>query len=158
MTEEELAELRERIRQEELQKLQDKETELAEERKRIRGELETELREQFERRQKLVEFADEICGGDAGLSAKPEDVVAALEAVPAAIQEAMQALLRAKVVDFSERGSGRDGTAGKKALPAEMRGALTDWLAAKQGLDEFFAVNREELGDMEQYDLSEWQG
>ncbi len=158
MTEEELAELRERIRQEELQKLQDKETELAEERKRIRGELETELREQFERRQRLVEFADEICGGDAGLSAKPEDVVAALEAVPAGIQEAMQALLRAKVVDFSERGSGRDGTAGKKALPAEMRGALTAWLAAKQGLDEFFAVNREELGDMEQYDLSEWQG
>lgn len=148
------AELRERLKAEMEKELAAEQARLAEMRQTVRSELEVELREQFERRQRLVEFAAEVCGGDAGLSAKPEDVVAALEALPAEALEPVQALLRSKVVDFSERGSGRDGAAGKQALPVEMVSSLRTWLDAGQGLTEFFTVNREELGAMEQYDLS----
>jgi len=157
MDKKEMAALREQMRQEILQELEEKEQTRAELREQVRGEVEAELQARFERRQKLTEFAQEICGGEAGLSAKPEEVVAVLEALPEDQVEAAQKVLRAKVVDFSERGSDRGGQAGKKQLGPEMASALRGWLDSEQALAEFFAVNREELGEMADYDLSEFE-
>jgi hypothetical protein len=153
MTKEELAELREQIRQEELARLQDREAELAEERRRIRGELEVELRAQFERRQELTQFAEEITSGERGLSATAAEVVAALEDLDGEQLAGVQALLRSKVVEFGERGSGREGTAGRLELPAEYAARLAsgDWTLAD------LANPVLELGELGRYDLSRWQ-
>ena len=153
MAEEEQAELRERIREEERQKLEAREAELAEMRATMRAELEAELREQFARRQELATFAAEITSGEQGLSAKPEEVVAALEGLEPERQELVKGLLRAKVVEFGEAGSGREGTAGKVELPAEYAGRLDSGELSLADLSNPILG----LGELGQYDLAKWQ-
>ena len=120
---------------------------MAELRAELREELEAEMAEKFERRRGLVEFAEELCGGDAGLSASPEDVVAALEELTDEQAERVKALLGAKVVDFSERGSARDGKGSKKELPTEWRQAIESGAFTMKDLEGF----DHGLGDLSEY-------
>lgn len=164
MTDEEKAALREKIREELLAEMAEEKKTEAEMREEIRADVvvefkeqfEAELAEKYERRAKLIEFAEELCDGDdSGLSAKPEDVVAALEALPEDQVESVQALLKSKMVDFTERGSSGKGKGDKKKLPAEIAVHLHEWMAAKFELAEFFEDN--EMGDPDEYDLSEFE-
>jgi len=156
MTDEEKAKLREEIREELLAEMAERETTLVELREQVRTEVEAEMAERFERRKELSEFAEELCGGDeAGLSAKPEEVVEFLEALPEEQVEAAQALLKSKVVDFTEHGSSRGGQDDKKKVPEEFAVHLRDWVRAGFELAEFFEDN--ELGDPGEYDLAEFE-
>lgn len=162
LTDEEKAELREKLREEILAELAEKQKTEVELREQVRAEvvvefkeqIEAEMAERYERRQKLVEFAEKLCGGEAGLSAKPEDVVAVLEALPEDQVETVQALLEGKVVDFGERGSSRDGEGEKKELPQEFTAHLSEWVEAGFEVADFF----EDLDmDPDEYDLSEFE-
>lgn len=164
MNEQELAELRERIRLEEREKI---EVELlrvdelrVELREKVRAEVEVELAAKFERRGRLVEFAAEVCadGEGAGLAAKAEDVVGFLDGLDDdQVVEAM-ALLKGKVVDLREIGSTGDGDR-SVVLDEAYLGHLRKWMASDGNtVAGFFEVNEEELGDMGQYDLSEFEG
>lgn len=157
MTDEERAALREELRGELVAEMEARRQSEAELREQLRGELQAELTARFERRQGFAEFAERVCGGDAGLSAKPEDVVEFLAGLPEDAVEQAQALLESKVVDFSERGSGRDGNAGKAEVPRELRAALTMWLESGGELAEWFAINEDVVGPMAGYDLSAWE-
>lgn len=150
--------LREKLRGEILSELQERETKLTELREQVRGELQIELQEKFDKRQALIKFAEGVCGGDAGLSAKPEEVVALLAALPDAdAVTRMQAMLQAKVVDFQEHGSGGAGQGELEKLSAPMAAALHGWLASEQPLAEFFEINAGELGEQALYDLSAYE-
>jgi len=153
LTEEQLAELKRQAREEVEAELAEQQRQLAELRKRVREEVETELREKLERRQGYVEFAEQICGdGEAGLSARRDDVVAFLEALPEELVEQAKALLGAKVVDFSERGSARDGE-NRKALPDEIVAALESGQISVADLSNPILG----LGELSEYDLSKWK-
>lgn len=161
MDEKQLAELREKIRKEEAEKVaaelaqkQQQETELREQiRKEEREKAEVELREQYERRRGFTEFADEICNGEAALSAKPEQVIELLEALPnqEAIDKA-KALLKAKVVSFTERGSSRNGKVGLKELPEAARKDVIDGTFTLKELFDSHVLP----GQPAEYDLSEF--
>lgn len=155
MTDEEKAALREELREEILAEMAKEEQTVAELREQIREELEVELTEQFERQQELIKFAEEICSGEAALSSSVDEVVELLKALPEEQLKPAQDLLKAKVVDLGERGSSRDG--GGEKLPAEFAQELRKWLAAKQSVAEFFELNAAELGEMEQYNLTEFK-
>ena len=158
MTEEELK----KIREEERAKLQ---TELSEQRQReaeLREEIRTEERAKIEaemaERAKLREFADEICGGDAGLSTDPAELVELMAGMDETQLALFQAVLQAKVVDFSEAGSSRDGSAGLKTLPEEMAVQLSAWVKEGQTVDEWFELNSDVVdGAQAEYDLSEFE-
>ena len=137
MDEKQLAELREQIRQELLAEMEQQEKTLAELREQVRTEVEAELQERFERRRELIEFAEELCSGEAGLSAKPDDVVAFLETLEGDQLDQAKALLKAKVVDFSERGSTGQGQDNKKKLPEAAR---TDVLSGELTVADLFSV------------------
>jgi len=155
LTPEERAEMEAQLR-EELETEAQREAEL---RKQVRAELrpqiEAELRARMERRQGLVEFAEQVCGGEAGLSASPEDVVKALENLDDEQLVEVKGLLESKVVDFSEHGSQREGAAGTAAVPDEYRPSLRRWVEAGQPLDEYFQLVAPEL-DPKSLDLSEY--
>lgn len=155
MTEEELQELRDQIRGEVLAELEQRENDLVELREQVRGEVEAELAARFERRQDLVEFSQEICGGDGVvLSAKPDDVVAFLEGLDDEQVEVAKGLLKAKVVELGERGSSREGKpTGKKELPVEYARMLDAGDFKIADLSDP-VLN---LGDLDQYDLSKWE-
>lgn len=156
MTDEERATLREELRVEILAEMAENEKTVAELREEIRAEVAVELREQFERRAGFVEFAKEVCGGEVGLSAKPEDVVSLLEGLDEDLAEQAKALLKSKVVDFGERGSSQDGKGKKQAVPGEVVEHLRAWVAAGNSVEEFFRVNVAELGEMDDFDVSEF--
>lgn len=143
------AQLREQIWAEYEAKMTADQESLAELTAKIRAEAEVEFKERFERRQGILEFAEQITGGEAGLSVKVEDVVEALEGLSDEDLERVTALLKAKIVDFSERGSSRDDTQGKKELPKEYKGLTREQL-------ENSMVS--ELGDLSEYDLSHLGG
>jgi hypothetical protein len=153
MDEKQLAELREQIRQELLAEMEQQEKTLSELREQVRAEVEAELEERLARRQELIEFAEELCGGEAGLSAKPDEVVAFLESLEGDQLEQAKQLLKAKVVDFSERGStGAGQEHGKKKLPETAR---TDVMSGELTVADLFAVGALP-GTPEEYDLSEF--
>lgn len=159
MDEKELAELREKIRQEIEAEMAEKAQTLTELREQVKKEVEVELTERLAERQKLVEFAEKVCGNDGNaLSAKPDELVEALEAVPAGPErERVMAILESKVVEFGERGSGREGAGGKKKLEEPYAGQLQEWLAAKCDLGEWFKLNADVVGKQEDYELSEFE-
>lgn len=109
MSEEERAKLKAELRQELEAELAQQQKTRAELREEVRQDVEAELREKFTRRQGLIEFANEICGGEFGLSTPPDDLVELLENIPVDQLEKMKAILKAKVVEFGERGSSQDG-------------------------------------------------
>ena len=159
MTEAELQELREQIRKE-------IEAEMAEEQKtrvelteQVRKEVEAELEERFAERQKLVEFAAEVCGREGlALSVKPDEMVEALEGIPAgAERERVMEILKAPIIDLGERGSGREGAGGKKKLEEPYAGQLRDWLAAECELEEWFKLNEDLVGAADEYELSAFE-
>ncbi len=155
MNEQELAELQEQIRKEVLAELEQENSRLAGLREEVRTEVEAEMAEKFQRREGLVRFAEEICGGDGvALSAKPSDVVEFLETLGEDEAEKAMALLKAKVVDFGERGSSREGKPkGKKELPGAVITGLKNGTLTLADLENPIL----DLGELEQYDLSEWQ-
>jgi len=155
LTEEELAELREQIRGDLEAEMAEKGKVLVELRAEVREEVEAELAEEFERRKGLLEFAEEITGGEAGLSASADTVADFLAALPESQVELAQAMLSSKVVEFGERGSERDGS-GEKLAP-EMAAALVAWRAGDGSIEEFFELNAAELGEMDGYDLTEFK-
>ena len=147
-------ELREQIRAE-------LEAELAEQRKteaQLRAQIREEMRPQIEaelaRRQRIVAFAEQLTTGAVALSTPAEQVVAFLEAQPAELLDQAMSLLQAPVVEFREQGSsaGREETQ-LKALPEEFVRAL------RAGDLELADLDNEilELGDLGQYDLSEFE-
>jgi hypothetical protein len=161
MTDQEKEELRKKIREEErarveaeLSQKHQQETELREQiRQEERKAAEAELKERYERRAELTEFANQICGEDGvALSAKPEEVVEFLEALPADKVEVGKRLLKAKVVDFSERGHGGDTNNGKLKVPDHAR---ADIISGELTLKELFDANVLP-GKAEDYDLSEF--
>lgn len=146
-------EVKAKVRAELEAELAEREAKLADLRAEVRAELEAEMTEELERRGKLREFAEEVCGGEHGISAKPEDVVTALIDLSEEAAEPIKALLRAKVVEFGERGTSREGQTGKKELPKRIvkevkAGALTVADLENPILG---------LGDLNEYDLSELQ-
>ena len=150
-------ELREQVRQEILTEMATEQRTRTELRAEVRTEVEAEQREEMARRQTLTQFAEEICGGDAGLSADPAELVELMAGMDETQLASVQAVLRAKVVDFSERGSSRKGRGDSKALPAELREQLQIWVGAGQSIAEFFSVNADVVeGKMVEYDLSEF--
>jgi len=122
----------------------------------LRPQIEAELAAKIARRQELVEFAERVCGGEAGLSAPPEDVVTLLAALDEEHLDLAKSILQSKVVDFGEHGSGRDGQAGVTAVPDEYRGSLRRWVEAGQPVAEYFELVAPEL-DSTKLDLSEYQ-
>lgn len=155
-----MAELEERIeakvRAEMEVKLTEKAATVAELTESITAKVEAEMTAKFARRQGLVEFAEGICNGDAGLSAKPDDVVEALEGLDDEAAERVKALLQAKVADFSEIGTEREGKGERKELPAEYASLVKD-RPDNVSLAEVWAGLEDDLGDMGGYDLSEFE-
>jgi len=158
MTDEERAALKEQLRQEILTEMADEQQTLAELREQVRVEVEAEMAEKMAKRTKLREFAEEVTGSDFGLAAKPEEIVELLEVIEDEEHlQKIQAMLKAKVVDFSERGSSREGQGGKQKLPAVYVELARTWQEQGHDLTEFFEVNKDELGSMDQYDLNEFE-
>jgi phage I-like protein len=150
--------LREQIRQEILTELEAEQQTRAELREQVRAEVEAELREAMDRRQELAEFAAEICGGEAGLSTDPDELVELMAGMDDEALATFQGVLKAKVVDFSETGSSRDGNAGKQALSAELAEQVRAWVADGQPLAEWFELNADVVdGEMAEFDLSEFE-
>ena len=160
MTEEELREMREQIRGEIEAEMAEEAQTLAEMREQVKAELEVELEERFAERQKLVEFAEEVCGREGlALSVKPDEVVEALEAIPAGPErERVMEILKAPIVEMGERGSGREGRGGKRALEEPYAGQLREWLAAGFELGAWFEENADVVGAQGDYELSEFEG
>lgn len=158
MHEKALAELREQVRKEIEADMAEREQTLTELREQVRKNVEAELEARMAERQTLIEFAAEVCGEEgAALSVKPDELVEALEAIPAAEREPVMALLKAKVVEFGERGSGREGLGGKKALEEPYASQLREWLASGCDLNEWFKLNMDIVGDIGDYELSEFK-
>ena len=161
MTEQEKAELREQIRDEERKKVeaeltqkQQAEAELREQiRKEEKEKAEAELKAKFERRQGFAEFAEKICNGPVALSVKPEEVVEFMEQLPddAAVEQA-KTLFQAKIVQFQERGSNGDGRPSLKPLPDYAR---KDVVAGDLTIKELFDAKVID-GKPEEYDLAEF--
>jgi len=169
MSEQEVAELRERIRREEREaveaELAAQEAELAAQREReaelrreVRAEVEADLRERMARHDELVAFAESVCGGEVGLAADPGEVVAFLSELQGEMQAQARHILEAGVVEFRERGSSRGGKAGRAALPEEYRASLRMWVDDGHPIEAFFAEVAPELQGAEAYDLSEYEG
>lgn len=154
LSEEEVAVLREEIRREEQAKLKERDALKAELRTEMAPELRAELEAEMQRHNELVTFAEQLCNGDHGLAERPEDVVEFLESLPETSVERAKAILQAKVVDFGEVGSSRDGRGALKALHPVVIDALAQHLDGGGTLEAFFQANAAELGEMGQYDLS----
>ena len=155
-----LDELRAQVREELLAEFKAEKEQVAELRAQVRTELEAELREEFERRQAFVEFAESVTTGEHALSAKPEQIVELMEALPdTETVDTFKALLKAKVVDFSENGSAGEGDLGegdgdgKKKLPEP----IAEQLRSKELELADLSSPVLNLGDLSQYDLSEFK-
>ena len=156
MTEEERkaleAEIREKIEAEFAEKVQ-AEAEMTERiTAEVRAQVEVELAEKAKREADLAEFVQEVCEG--GLSTPPDEVAAILASFTDEQLEAIKPVLKAKVVDFSERGHSGAG-AKVKDLPEAMALALQQFLEGKpkvaDAVASFFQANDIE---MQEYDLS----
>ena len=163
MTDQELAELKDQIRAElrsELDtQLQEKDAIRAELREELQTEIEAELAERQAKRQQYAEFAEEVCNGDVwSLSTPPAKVIEFMEQLPEGCIELAQAIIRDKLVPRGEVGSARESDRKKKLEPFYAN-ELKDWLAKETGdLAEFFTKVAPELGEMSDYDLTEFEG
>ena len=71
-------------------------------------------------------------------------------------QEIFEAVQRTGLVEFKEKGHGRR-LMGTVELETPVKKMLAKWIAGEGSISEFFEVNASELGDMEQYNLSEFK-
>jgi len=112
------------------------------------------------RKNRAVEFVAEMTGGSEGspygLAIPSEELVALMLSLPDAQMQAVEKVLRVArkgAIDFSQHGV--DGVYPvKPQLPAEIIPLAQSWVSSGKSIDEFMAVNVEELGDPKQYDLS----
>jgi len=159
LTEQQLAELREEIRQEELARMEQDRLTRAELEEEVRAEVQAELEERLARRAELVAFANEVCGDEGvGLSADPNQLVELMAGMEPQQTEQLQEILRAGVVDLSERGSSRGGREGRAELDPALKTILKTWLSTDGSVEEWFELNADVVGAMDQYDLSEFEG
>jgi phage I-like protein len=145
-------ELREQIREEVLAEMEEEERTRAELREQVREEVEAAYLAERETVTELTEFAEEV-----NLAADPEQVAELMAQMDEDEREAWREVLEAGYVDLSERGSSREGQGGAQELPAGMRKHLESWLEAGHDLEEFFEINAAELGEMSEYDLTEFE-
>ena len=163
MTPEELKKLKEEIRAELRAELAESQPDRAELEEEVRAELaetiRAEVEAESERRAELEAFAAEVCGSeDVALGYEPGELVELMAGMGEEQVERLQAVLRAKVVEFGERGSSREGREhGEAELPEDITRMARQWVDAGFELEEFFEVNAAELGEMGQYDLSEFE-
>jgi hypothetical protein len=87
-----------------------------------------------------------------------EKLTAFLASLPEPTQamDIIKAVATAERVDFTEKGHGRQ-MSGTQPLPDNLKPVLLSWLKAGQSKADFFQVNAVELGNMEDYDLSEFK-
>lgn len=74
---------------------------------------------------------------------------------PTAAMELLKEFNTAALLSFDEKGHGKVMT-GSQPLPDALKPILLSWLASGKTKAEFFQVNAVELGNMEDYDLSEF--
>jgi hypothetical protein len=149
--------LRAEVRAELEEEMVDRHKREVELRAEIRREVEADLAAAQAERAELVAFAEEVCGGEVGLASEPGEVVEFLAAMQDDARDKAKALLRAKVVQFGEVGSSRDGEEQKVELGEPLAAALRTWVDGGGDVEEFFEVNRTEMGDAGQYDLSAFE-
>ena len=134
MTDGQMVELREQIRSELEADFAQRQREIADLTESIRKEerekVEAEMAERHALEADLAEFAGEVCSGDAGLSTPQEEIVTFLAGLDGEHRDQAKALLKAKVVDFSEHGHTGGGTQ-KDKLPEAMEAALRQHLAGR---------------------------
>jgi len=152
-------EVREEVRQEMGAELAARQTREAELREEVRQEMEVELAARQVVEREVAGLAETLCNGEgAALSSDAGQVAGTLMKIDdPELRAEIADLLRAKVVDFGEAGSTRDGQAELKALEEPYRHLLGRWVEDGHPIGEFFEVNREETGEMEQYDLAAFQ-
>lgn len=150
--------LREQIRNEVMAEIQARQVTEAALREQLRAELLPQIEAEVARHQELVAFAAEVTSGAVALAMPADEVVAFLEALPVDQIARAQAMLKAKIVELGERGSAGSGRGDNQVvtLDAPILAALREWVAAGGKVAEFFTVNKDELGEMAQYDLSEF--
>jgi len=156
MGEQELEELREEIRAELLAEMEEEKGVRAELEEEVRAEIQAELEEQMERKRELAEFAEEVCGGDAGLSTDPDELVELMVPMDEERLEKFQEVIRGKIVEFEERGSSRDGMGDKAELEAPYKSQIREWLDAGRDLEEWFEMNEDVVGPMDDYNVAEF--
>lgn len=152
------AALREQIRKEVMAEIQARQVTEAALREQLRAELRPQIEVEMARHQEIVAFAAEVTSGAVALAMSADEVVAFLDALPADQIERAKAMLKAKTVELGERGSAGSGRGDDQVvtLDAPVLATLREWVAAGGKVVEFFAVNRDELGEMNQYDLREF--
>lgn len=120
---------------------------------------------QLHRNNQVTELAQRLTGGAADSprgyrGATADDLKAHLLKLDADEGKWWSDFLSANVkdgfVEFGERGHGKT-LLHMTALPEVFKPLLKDWIAGKQSIAEFFAINARELGDMAQYNLSEFE-
>jgi len=113
------------------------------------------------RKAEVHQFCATVCGGTEekphGLPLVPAELEASLIALPEDQAKQLQAMLQkihdAGAVKFTETGHNAD-LQGKTELPDWAARLLSKWIAEKGELEAFFKMNANELGAMEDYDLS----
>lgn len=124
----------------------------------------TAMLEAEQRKAHVADFAARVVGGSddkpIGLPVAKDKLVEFMTSLSAEQQKAAEEILSAihdkAAVDFSEHGHGKQLT-GTAELPEWAKKPLTEWLSAKQPIEQFFAVNSAELGEMKDYNLAEYQ-
>jgi hypothetical protein len=151
-------ELRAQIREEEAAAFKAQQEEIVQLRARIREEERASLLAEQARIAELRAFVSALQSEGLALAADEEKIVAFLSALPAEQIETGKEILRARVVDLRELGSGAHGRGEQQEqeLPRAIVVSLRSWLQAGNEMEEFFQINPE-LGEMAQYDLSEFK-
>lgn len=145
-------ELREQIREEVLAELEEEERTRAELREQVREEVEAAFLAERETVAELTEFAEWI-----SLAAEPETVAELMARMDEERREAWQEVLEAGYVDLSERGSSREGQGGAAEMAQPYKRQIREWLESGRELEEWFDINEDVVGAMEQYDLTEFE-
>lgn len=126
----------------------------AEERSAIIRETMSGIREE----QELAEFAAEVTGtGTHALPMRAETLRTQLSGIPkphrAVVMDILRTVHESGTVDFSEEGTSQ-GSNSTLRLDKETSDILVDFMDGGGTVKEFFDINKEDLGDMAQYDLS----
>lgn len=108
-------------------------------------------------------FVAELIGGTQsepyGFAVKQKDLIGwmlSLTDAQAKFAENLLNEMRSKAVDFAAHGISSEGFLQLPQLPAPILKTAREWIAQGHTIDEFFEVNKEELGSPEKYNLSEF--
>ena len=112
----------------------------------------------------VVEFAARIAGGTKekpfGLKVKPAEIVALVLSLPEKQGNAVMKILEQSLdaaIDFAEHGVDSEGFLNKPELPKPMLELARNWVKGGRSIEEFFSVNATELGNPDQFNLSEFR-